>query len=158
MNKIAEMKGRDIEKKFSVIAPSIKAIETIAAVTQNQRDILHHYLPGPFTFVLPNADFSVARTSTLGIRVPDCAVTAAIGTAFGEPYITTSANISGTGALYSFEEINAHLLQRLPDALLPDLVLNAGDLPRTDASTVVDLTSPTPSIIRQGSGSFSSHR
>lgn len=154
MAKIGAMKGRDGAKKFSVIIPSVHSADTIVMVSEEQRKILEKHLPGPFTFILINVDFRVAATSTLGIRVPDCPVTQKIASLFGEPYITTSANLSGTGALYSFQEIKHNLLDHLPNDLQPNLILDAGELPRTDASTVVDLTGSVPHIVRQGSGTF----
>ncbi|MBI4032461.1 threonylcarbamoyl-AMP synthase [Candidatus Berkelbacteria bacterium] len=154
MARIAQLKGRAAAKKFSVIVRDVDSIEEITVVNGVQREIIQHYLPGPYTFVLLNADFRVASTNTLGVRVPDCAITQAIASAFGEPYITTSANRAGTGALYSQAEIRENLLNHLDLGHLPDLILDAGELPRTDTSTVVDLTKSPPVVLRQGSGVF----
>ncbi|MBI4022954.1 threonylcarbamoyl-AMP synthase [Candidatus Berkelbacteria bacterium] len=154
MKRITQLKGREEAKKFSVIARDIDHIISLTIVDRLQQSILEQYLPGPYTFILLNADFSVAQTSTLGVRIPDCPVTQAIADEFSEAYITTSANLGGTGALYSFEEIQSSLLAGTRASLQPDLILDAGPLVRSPSSTVVDLTKSEPVIIRQGAGAF----
>lgn len=156
MAKIEEMKqGRSPRKRFSVIARDVEHIREITFVGEEQHAILSHCLPGPYTFILLNLDFRVAQTNTLGVRVPSFPVTQAIADVFEEPYLTTSANFAGEGALYTSLDLREKLIDRLPEHLYPDLVLDAGDLPERPSSTVVDITKLPPKILRQGLGEFS---
>ncbi|MBI4185536.1 threonylcarbamoyl-AMP synthase [Candidatus Berkelbacteria bacterium] len=156
MERISALKGgRPESKRYSIIARDLEHIEKVTLVNDVQRQILQAYLPGPYTFILMNCDFEVAKTSTLGVRIPDYPVTAALAAAFDEPYITTSANLSGTGAVYSIEELKADFLDRVPPDLWPDLVLDAGPLTLRDPSTVIDLTKDPPTVLRPSTHSFS---
>lgn len=155
MNRIVELKGgREQAKRFSVIARDIAHIEELTLVDDQTREILETYLPGPFTFILLNADFQVAQTSTLGVRIPRNAVTQAIADQFGDAYITTSANLSGQGALYSVQDLQDQFLSQVDRSLWPDIVLDAGPLHGNPPSTVVNLTKPPPQILRQGGAEF----
>ena len=154
MDRVAAIKGRDHAKKFSVIVRDLEHVRSLTAITTAQEEILNAYLPGPYTFILMNTDFTVAKTNTLGVRIPNNLVTAALSASFGEPYITSSANFSGMGAVYAISDLYTSFLDTLPPEEQPDLILNAGNLPVVPASTVVDLTQPTPTIIRQGAGEF----
>lgn len=148
--KIAAIKQRDAVKPFSVIARDRAQIEGIAELNDQQRAILDTYLPGPFTFILLSASRIFSTSSTIGVRIPDYPLTQLLAETFGEPFISTSANAGGQPALYSFAEIQERFLTTLPDALLPDLCLDAGELPMNLPSTVVDLTQKPPKVIRQG--------
>lgn len=151
MNRIVELKGgREQAKRFSVIARDIEHIEQLTLVDDFTRDILESYLPGPFTFILLNTDFQVAQTSTLGVRIPSSAVTQAIANNFNDAYITTSANLSGQGAIYSIEDLEKNFLSQVDPSLWPDIVLDAGSLDNDPPSTVVNLTKQPPQILRQG--------
>ncbi len=151
MRRIAELKGgRAQTKRFSVIARDIDHIEELTLVDERTREILKAYLPGPFTFILMNADFQVARTSTLGVRIPQHAVTQALARGFADAYITTSANLEGRPALYSAGDLQEHFLAHVDQSLWPDIILDAGPLIEHPPSTVVDVTKPLPQILRQG--------
>lgn len=152
--RIVKMKQRDESKKFSIIVKDIALIEKIAFVDDTQREILQHYLPGQYTFILMNADLSILNKNTLGVRIPDNVVTQELANAFGEPFISTSANFVGQPALYTYEEINEDFLQLIDPENLPDLVLDAGVLPKNPPSTVVNLVKKLPVIIRQGAAPF----
>ena len=75
---------------------------------------------------------------------------------FGKPYTTTSANVSGQKSERDVDTI----LQRLSDnhyasvlqktAIGIDLVIDAGELPERQPSTVVNLSGEEPVILREG--------
>ncbi len=152
--RIAAMKRRDERKKYSVIVNGIAGIERVAILTDSQRAALERSLPGPFTFVLLAADLQLLGSNTVGIRVPDHEVTRQLAVAFGAPFISTSANLTGEPALYSYEAIREEFLGVQESSNLPDLVLDAGTLPDIPPSTIVDLTCTPPVIIRQGAAPF----
>lgn len=75
------------------------------------------YWPGALTLVLPASDrvppmINPADPTTIGIRVPNCAITQSILSRTG-PLATTSANLSGQMPLQTTAEIEA----QFPDVL-----------------------------------------
>lgn len=146
--------GRDDSKRYSVIARDLDHIETLAVVDDDQRRVLSAYLPGPYTFILVNADFAVAQTSTLGIRWPKYPVTQALSDVLNDAYVTTSVNLSGQPAIYDLSQLKAEFLDNLDPALWPDLVLDVGPLPVRPSSAVIDLTQAAPKILRTGPEPF----
>ena len=152
--RIAKIKHRDESKKYSVISKDIPEIEKLAIVNDEQRLILTSHLPGPFTFILLAAYLQFLHSNTVGFRVPNYAITQQLSSSFGKPFISTSANFSGQPAIYSIGNIHSDFLELLETDELPDLVLDAGNLPLNPPSTVVDLVSKPPVIIRQGAAVF----
>lgn len=152
--RIARMKQRDESKKFSVIAKDIAMIESVVILNDEQRAILHYYLPGQFTFVLLAANLHLLQSNSIGVRIPYHPFTSYLSHVFDKPFISTSANLSGHPAIYSYDEIQHNFLQLLDPDDLPDLVLDAGALPVNPPSTVVDLVQKPPAIIRQGAARF----
>jgi len=64
-----------------------------------------------------------------------------------EPITATSANFSGSPPLNSAVEIIKIFTKAY---LRPDLILDAGQLPVSQPSTVLDLTGQQPKILRVG--------
>lgn len=65
---------------------------------------------------------------------------------FGKPVTATSANLAGKSSCYSIQALLRQLSSRKLAQL--DLIIDAGELPHRDPSTVIDLTSPTPQVLR----------
>ena len=65
----------------------------------------------------------------------------------GCPLTTTSANISGKPGTYSVEEVIAQLGENIQQVAM---VLDQGPLKMRELSTIVDLTTSPPELIRQG--------
>ena len=108
-------------------------------------------LPGPYTFVL-RATPEVPRLlqskrKTVGIRVPNNAVTLALARAFKKPIISTSTTVANRNLLDA-DEISLHMGHGL------DMVLDAGVM-SAPPSSVVDLSGPYPVVIREGAGDLS---
>ncbi len=78
------------------------------------------------------------------MRVPDHAVARALIREAGAPLATTSANLSGGASPVTAEEVAAQLAGRIAT------ILDGGRCPGGTASTVVDLTGPSPVLLRPG--------
>lgn len=152
VQRIRGLKGRDPNVPFSVVMRDSAMIKEYCRVSKIAETILGEYLPGPFTLILPLRDERIQTSSTgkVGIRIPKSALTQALSKVFGRPYVTTSANLTHTPPLTTVKEILEQFGSKLTDQ---DMVIGAGtllDLP----STVVDLTTPQPTLLRQGVGVF----
>lgn len=146
-DKIYQIKKRSKNKPVSVIVPNIKYISNIAIVKPEHEPYLVKYLPGAVTIILLTLDHDLFPFSSIGIRIPNYKITDMISQTFRFPYVTTSANIGDYPPAY---EIKDFLSQLGPDDIKPDLAIDVGRLPQNPPSTVVDLTSGLPKIIRQG--------
>lgn len=113
--------------------------------------MLKRNLPGPFTFIL-EANNSIPKLfrnkkRTLGIRVPDNEICRKIVGKLERPIISTSIHDEDEVIEYTTdpELIHEKYASRV------DLVVDGG-YGNNEPSTVVDLTSGEPEIIRQGIG------
>lgn len=97
------------------------------------------YWPGPLTLVLRASD-----GATVGVRVPDHPLVLALLEHFGSPLATTSANRSSSPSTRTADEV----LAQLPNGI--DLLLDGGPTPGGVDSTVLDLSGPQPTVLRQG--------
>jgi tRNA threonylcarbamoyl adenosine modification protein (Sua5/YciO/YrdC/YwlC family) len=137
---------------FSMIADSITmASPYLYQLFTPAFRILNRNLPGPFTFVVRSSKQipSHARNGrkTIGLRIPDHEVSRAIVSALGKPLITTSLKSGDEILEYYNDPENIH--KELGHAV--DLVVASGP-GDFYPSTVVDLLTDEPEIIRQGKG------
>ncbi len=106
------------------------------------------FWPGALTLVVPKAErVPLEVTSggdTVAVRIPNHDLTRALIRLSGAPLATTSANLSGGPSPVTAEEVAAQLAGRIP------MILDGGACPGGAASTVVDVTGPTPRILRPG--------
>ncbi len=106
------------------------------------------FLPGPLTIVLkrgpsiPNA--VTGGQETVGVRVPDHPVPRQIVRLLGAPITGTSANRTGMPGVTTADEVREQIGGDV------DYILDGGKCEGGVPSTVVDMTGPTPRIIREG--------
>jgi L-threonylcarbamoyladenylate synthase len=107
--------------------------------------------PGPTTVILPKKDvipsIVTAKRKGVGVRIPDHILTDKLLGRFGYPLTATSANISGEEATGDIKKIIEMFHNEI---WKPDLILDAGVLPSCEPSTVLDLTTIKPKIVRVG--------
>jgi len=135
--------------------PLIAHVATAAGITvltdklpEIAQPLMARFWPGPLTLVLPRAPSVPPILSggrdTVAVRMPQHAVALALISAVGVPVAAPSANrfgrVSPTTA--------GHVLDELDGAF--DLLLDAGATRVGVESTVVDLTTPVPAILRPG--------
>ncbi len=110
--------------------------------------LARRFWPGPLTFVLPkNADIPAivsAGRPTVGIRCPAHPVALALIEATDRPLAAPSANLSNAVSPTRAEHVAASLLGRIP------LILDAGPTECGIESTVLDLTTHPPQLLRPG--------
>ncbi len=106
------------------------------------------FWPGPLTLVLPKAtqvpDSVTAGGATVAVRCPEHLVALALIEALGTPIVGHSANPSGY--------ISPTTPEHVRDAFASEdlLVLDGGHCRAGIESTVLDLTSPVPTVLRLG--------
>ncbi|MFZ4499730.1 MAG: L-threonylcarbamoyladenylate synthase [Burkholderiales bacterium] len=136
---------------LTLVCRDLSEIARYARVDNIQYRLLKSCLPGPYTFVLP-ASREVPRRLVhpkrlhIGLRIPDHPVVLSLLQELGEPIVSTSLILPG-----ETEPMTAGWAIR--DALEHsiDVVIDDGS-ETAHLSTVVDLTTDIPLIMRQGLG------
>lgn len=154
LEKLALIKGVKLEKaNFSFVCPDLSNLsEYVKQIDTKTFKLLRRALPGPYTFILPGSrtlPSAFKKKKTVGIRIPDNAITIALVEALGNPIAATS--------IYDEDEIleyttDPELIKEKWNKLV-DVVIDGGygdNIP----STVIDVSSGTPEVIREGKGSL----
>jgi tRNA threonylcarbamoyl adenosine modification protein (Sua5/YciO/YrdC/YwlC family) len=152
LDRIFAIKNDSGSKLFSFICADLKDIAKYAKVSDAAYRTMKHLLPGPYTFILPAAKLVPKKLwsnrKTVGIRVPDHAVTLSIVRELGNPIISTSATNRKGEILIDPSEIKNMFATQV------DLMLASGNL-SGNPSSVVDLSEEEPEVIREGAGDVS---
>lgn len=110
--------------------------------------LAQRYWPGGLTLVVPAAPHLPAELlaggTSVAVRVPDHPALRSLISQLGRPLAATSANLHGKPNPRTAQDVVAQLRDRLP------LVLDGGATAGDIASTIVDLTGPSPRVLRQG--------
>jgi L-threonylcarbamoyladenylate synthase len=157
---IFSIKGRDRKKPFLLVAADVKQVKSVAhLVGANIRsplhDIIRRHWPGPLTLVLPVRVGAIHELSPpirpnreIAIRVSSDGFVQAVCRAYGSPIVSTSANRSGEPDCRSGRAVRRIFAGT---GKKPDLLIDAGVLPRRKPSTVARVKPDgTVEILRQG--------
>jgi L-threonylcarbamoyladenylate synthase len=142
----AKARGRDMP--VPVLVGSWHTIDGLAMlVSSSMRNLVHAFWPGALSLVVRQApsvqwDLGDAR-GTVMLRMPLHPVAIELLREVG-PMAVSSANISGRPPAVSVGDAR----QQLGD--LVDVYLDGGPAAQQAASTILDLTSPEPRILRSG--------
>ncbi len=149
IEKIYQIKKRENKKPFSIICADFKQAGDYAVIQNYAYRLMKKALPGPYTFILKAKSEMpktfLAKNKTVGVRIPNNHVCLQLTEKLGNPIISTSLNISNQSVLINPEQMNKEMVNKI------DLILDAGTLP-DEPSTIIDLTSQKPLILRQGKG------
>ena len=152
VNKLLTYKSRREGKPLSIAVPDQKSAAKYVEINDQAQKLYQRFLPGPVTVVSKGLN-KVAKGvesefGTLGVRIPDYPLILNILKAFGKPITATSANASGKKRPYSIQDIMDGLSNKQKELI--DLILDAGELPKNEPSTVIDTTLSTPTTLRAG--------
>jgi len=117
------------------------------------KKLTQKYWPGPLTVILTSRILHhashqfLAYRGKIAIRVPDNKIAQMISKKLGRPITSTSANISNYPECYSATEF---LNQTIGNKWLPDLILDAGNLPKRKPSSIADAAGKKIVIMRKG--------
>lgn len=142
-------KQRSADKGIQLLVDSAEQAAAIATFNEAAVSLANSFWPGGLTLVVARrADVALPELlgggrPTLGIRLPDHDVPRALARALG-PLAASSANVSGRPPATSAEMV----VESLGDLLA--LVIDDGPVRGGVASTVVDCTTDSPTIIREG--------
>ncbi|MBA4405813.1 threonylcarbamoyl-AMP synthase [bacterium] len=139
-------------KLFSFICHDLKDIARYAKVSDYAYKSMKKLLPGPYTFVLPAAREVPkklwTKRKTVGIRIPNNNIALTLAKEMGNPIISTSVTNRKGEILFDPLEIQAIFNSHV------ELMLSSGAL-EGKPSSIIDLSSDEPEILREGAGDVS---
>ena len=153
MDRIRLIRQMDERHHLTLMVRDHSEIAHFARVDNAQYRLLKATTPGSYTFILEGTKELPRRVlhpkrKTIGLRVPNHPVALALLEELNEPLLTTTLQLPGDDEpLTEGWEIQ----DRLEDQL--EFILDAGHC-GTEPTTIIDLTGPTPELIRAGRGSL----
>lgn len=149
VKKIFKVKGRPQDNPLIIHLSSEEEIKDYCLDIPDTAYVLaRRFWPGPLTMVLKKRDIVPDETSsglsTVGVRCPDNDVTRAVIRASGVPIAAPSANLSGKPSTTEFSHIMHDLYGKV------DAMIDGGSCRVGLESTILDLTSEPPRLLRPG--------
>jgi L-threonylcarbamoyladenylate synthase len=149
VQRVFDVKGRPSTNPVIVhVADAQIARRYASAWPHSATRLAEEFWPGPLTLVLPKADAIVSGVTaglrTVGLRAPDHPLTLELLRRFDGPMIGPSANRSS----HISPTLAQHVRDELGDAV--DVILDGGPCRVGIESTVLDLSSVQPAILRPG--------
>ena len=153
VERIRQIRGVDDRHHLTLMCRDLSEIAQFARVDNAQYRLLKATTPGSYTFILEGTKELPRRVlhpkrKTIGLRVPDHRVAQALLEELGEPLLTSTLMLPGDEApLTEGWEIQDRLDNQL------ELILDGGYC-GTEPTTILDLTSLPPDLIRAGRGAL----
>ena len=151
VERLRRIRGVDDKHHLTLLCRDLSEIALYARVDNRQYRMLKAATPGPYTVILEATKEVPRRLShpsrkTIGLRVPENAITHALLEELGQPLLGTTLILpDDEEPLTDAEEIRARLEK------LIDLVIDGGACSLVP-TTVIDLTTDDALLIRQGRG------
>jgi tRNA threonylcarbamoyl adenosine modification protein (Sua5/YciO/YrdC/YwlC family) len=141
-------KGRGREMPPPVLVSAASTLDAIAsAVPGYARALVEEFWPGPLTLVCtqqPSLQWDLGDTrGTVAVRMPDHEVALEILERTG-PLAVSSANLTGEPAAVDADSAES----MLGDAV--EVIVDGGEAPGKEASTIVDVTGTQGRVLRRG--------
>jgi L-threonylcarbamoyladenylate synthase len=150
--RLAELKSRGEQKPFLLLIPSVDSVRQLAW-TDAAHELASVFWPGAVTLLLrdPQAVFPGGVRSAEGavaVRRSGHPLARRLVEALGEPITSTSANAPGEPPATSGKDaFDAASRLGASEAMW---IVDAGPLPESEPSTIVDCTGPDPKVLRVG--------
>lgn len=151
LDRIRRIRKLDDRHNFTLVCRDLSDIANYARVDNTVYRLLRHCTPGPYTFILRATSelprrLQHPKRKTVGLRVPDNAIAAALLRELGEPLMSVSMIMPGEDLPlvdpYEIRDLLEHEV---------DLVIDGGWC-GMEPTTVVDLVGEAPLILRVGKG------
>lgn len=148
--KIFEAKGRPKFNPLIVHVPDLRIAQEIAVFSDTAITLAEKFWPGPISFILPLrrdsgiSELCTAGLDTIALRIPSHPIAQDLLRRAEVPVAAPSANASGEPS----PTAPIHVKESLEDKV--DIILAAGKCTVGLESTVLDLSTEVPTILRSG--------
>lgn len=149
IRRIYQIKKRKTKKPIPLVIAEAEEVKRIAVEIPPLFWLLsREFWPGPLTLVL-KASLTLppelmGHSQTIGVRIPALSWLRELVKETNFPLTATSANISGEKEISHPEKIRDIFWEKV------DLIVDGGKTPGNQPSTVLDMTSEKPKILREG--------
>ena len=154
MARIRRIRDLDADHNFTLVCKDLSELSVYATVGNDIYRLLKRFTPGAYTYILA-ATREVPRRlqhpkrRSIGLRVPDYPIVAALLECLGEPLMSVTLIMPGDSLpLNDAPEIRERLEHEVA------VVIDGGPCD-TRPTSVIDLLSGTPQVRRQGKGDVS---
>lgn len=144
VKKIFAIKQRDLSKKMLVVVSDVEMAKNYGVINSKAATLLERFEGEPLTLIVDKKKDSIPDVvnTDFVFRVAVHPALKQLVEQLGKPVVSTSANLSGNAAIYSLAKVQKQFEDKV------DLILDAGDLERNPASTIVDAR--TGKVVREG--------
>jgi tRNA threonylcarbamoyl adenosine modification protein (Sua5/YciO/YrdC/YwlC family) len=151
LDRIRRIRNLDSRHNFTLVCRDLSEIASYAKVDNTAYRLLKHSTPGPYTFILRATSEVPKRLmhpkrKTVGLRVPENPIAAALLEDLGEPLMSVTLIMPGD----EYPLIDPYDIRQTLEHSV-DLVIDGGYC-GMEATTVVDLADEAPLILRVGKG------
>ena len=150
INNVYLAKSRSFSSPLIALLSSADKVEEVAYVSDKNllKKLAKAFWPGALTVILKRKEhipsIMVSGGDTIGVRIPNLDLAIKIIDLAGGILATTSANISGEATPKSYDELSETIKSKV------DILIDSGKCKLGEASTIIDLTSDVPKILRKG--------
>jgi len=149
IERIFLIKGRDIKNPLSIIIGDRRDVgDLVEGIPEIALHLMETFWPGALTLLFTASRNVSSRltagTGKIGVRVSSHPIANALAKALRHPITATSANPSGAGECTSVHEV----IKCIGDKI--DAVIDGGRTPGGKGSTIIDVTTHPPVILREG--------
>jgi L-threonylcarbamoyladenylate synthase len=149
VERIFAIKGRSFSNPIALIMDKDeKLAELVKEVSPAAYKLMATFWPGALTLMFHASGRIIPRltagTGKIGIRVSSHPIAAALAKTLAFPITATSANLSGAGECSTAQEVIDSLGERI------DALIDGGRTPGGGGSTVLDMTTDPPAMLREG--------
>jgi L-threonylcarbamoyladenylate synthase len=146
---VARLKRRDPSLAvISLIPEASQAFGLAEEVSEVAERVMARYWPGPLSLIFRASPVVPQRVrgagSTIALRVPKDTLCERLLDRIGGPVVSSSANLTGQRPAETAEEVLRIFGNQL------DLVIDGGPRRGNVPSTLVDVSTPRPRLLRQG--------
>ncbi|QQG41917.1 MAG: threonylcarbamoyl-AMP synthase [Candidatus Woesebacteria bacterium] len=152
VEKLNTYKKRPFGKPYAIMCANQEMAEKYVELNTTAKNLYNTFLPGPVT-VISVGKRKVAKgieseAGTLGVRIPAYPNLLKLIKEFDRPIVATSANSSYQKRPYKITDILDNVSKKQKE--LVDLIIDVGELPHNEPSTVIDTTFDEAITLRQG--------
>ena len=145
VERLSTIKGRP--GPWSIAVADLEMLKRYADIPEIYISTVEDTLPGPVTLILPASDSEISSSiisdhHSIGIRIPDHPFPISLIQQLGFPITSTSVNRTGMPALNDPRQIKREFDDEF------NLLIDAGLLPKSKGSTIINLIGKTMQIVR----------
>jgi L-threonylcarbamoyladenylate synthase len=154
LERISKVKGWEFNRPFVLLAGGAQAVLDSGCHPHSRLErVLHKFWPGKVTFILRGGTHLPANLLSadgkVGIRVPESAFLLELLAKTKDFLVSTSANLAEESPINNVNELKRAFERDV------DLIVDMGSMEGNIHSTIVDITSPVPILVRKGAFPFS---